>query len=196
MIETSSLVAMATPRLKMKSDDLVKSEYPGENNTTTSTEPIVNAFLPPVACMKPIKSETDTILVKTPNKSNPIGIPKCNFGMGHDNMKSIILMFKKKMAQSHDEMEKTIQRCKTTGLELIEKQNQVRELQSKIDILEQKLKKKVEEISLLQRFHVRQANGQVFQVKLHPVRRVSKRLKVPAKHAEPNASKNGVWRPF
>ena len=196
LIEKSSLVAMATPRLKMESNDPVKSEYPEENKTTTSTEPIMNAVLPAVACIKPIKSETDTILVKTPNKSNPIGIPKCNFGMGHDNMKSIILMFKKKMAQSHDEMEKTIRRCKTTELELIEEQNQVRELQSKIDILEQKLKKKVEEISLLQRFHVRQANGQVFQVKLHPVRRVSKRLKVPAKHAEPNASKNGVWRPF
>ena len=173
----------------MESNDPVKSEYPEENKTTTSTEPIMNAVLPAVACIKPIKSETDTISVKTPNKSNPIRIPKCNFGMDHDNMKSIILMFKKKMAQSHDEMEKTIQR-------LIEEQNQVRELQSKIDILEQKLKKKVEEISLLQRFHVRQANGQVFQVKLHPVRRVSKRLKVPAKHAEPNASKNGVWRPF
>ena len=180
----------------MVSIDPVKSEYPEENKNTTSTEPIVNAFLPPVACMKPIKSETDTISVKTPKQSNPIGITKCNFGMGHDNMKSIILMFKKKMAQSHDEMEKTIQRCKTTELELIEEQNQVRELQSKIDILEQKLKKKVEEISLLQRFHVRQANGQVFQVKLHPVRRVSKRLKVPAKHAESNASKSGVWRPF
>ena len=198
---------MATPRLKMEPDDPVKSDYPGGNNTTTSIEPIMDAIVPPVACIEPIKSGTNkhnyTISVKTQNQSNRIGIAKCNFGMDHDNMKIIILMFKKKMAQSHDEMEKTIQRCKTTELEcsrlenkVIEEQNQVRELQSKIDILEQKLKKKVEEISLLQRFHVRQANGQVFQVKLHPVRRVSKRLKVPAKHAEPNASKNGVWRPF
>ena len=197
MIEKSSLVAMATPRLKMESIDPVKSEYPEENKNTTSTEPIMNAVLPAVACIKPIKSETDTISVKTPNKSNPIRIPKCNFGMDHDNMKSIILMFKKKMAQSHDEMDKTIQRCKTTELEcsrletkLMEEQNHVRELQSKIDILEQKLKRKVEEISLLQRFHVREANGQVFQVKLHPLRRLPKRLNIPAKHGEPSASKN------
>ena len=195
MIEKSSLVAMATPRLKMESIDPVKSEYPEENKTTT--KPIMNAVLPAVACVKPIKSETDTISVKTPNKSNPIRIPKCNFGMDHDNMKSIMLMFKQKIEQSHDEIKKTIQRCKTTELEcsrletkLMEEQNHVRELQSKIDILEQKLKRKVEEISLLQRFHVREANGQVFQVKLHPLRRLPKRLNIPAKHGEPSASKN------
>ena len=108
---------MATPRLKMESIDPVKSEYPEENKNTTSTEPIMNAVLPAVACIKPIKSETDTISVKTPNKSNPIRIPKCNFGMDHDNMKIIMLMFKQKIEQSHDEIKKTIQRCKTTELE-------------------------------------------------------------------------------
>ena len=190
---------MATPRLKIKSDDSVKSEYPGENNTTSILRDLLIA--PPVACIKPIKSETDkqnhTVSVKNSKQSNPIGIPKCNFGMDHDNMKSIMLMFKQKIEQSHDEIKKTIQRCKTTELEcsrlqtkLTEEQNHVRELQSKIDILEQKLKRKVEEISLLQRFHVREANGQVFQVKLHPLRRVPKRLNIPAKHGEPSASKN------
>ena len=192
---------MATPRLKMESDDPVKSDYPGGNNTTSSIEPIMDAIVPPVACIGPIKSGTNkhnyTISVKTQNQSNRIGIAKCNFGMDHESMKSIMLMFKQKIVRSHDEIQKTIQRCKTTELDcsrleikLMEEQNQVRQLQSKIDILEEKLKRKVEEISLLQTFHVKQANGQVFQVKLHPVRRVPKRLKISAKHGEPSASKN------
>ena len=185
---------MATPRLKMESDDPVKSYYPGGNNTTTSIEPIMDAIVPPVACIEPIKSGTNK--VKTQNQSNRIGMAKCNFGMNHESMKSIMLMFKQKIVRSHDEIQKTIQRCKTTELDcsrletkLMEEQNQVRQLQSKIDILEEKLKRKVEEISLLQTFHVKQANGQVFQVKLHPVRRVPKRLKISAKHGEPSALK-------
>ena len=191
---------MATPRLKMESDDPVKSDYPGGNNTTSSIEPIMDAIVPPVACIGPIKSGTNkhnyTISVKTQNQSNRIGIAKCNFGMDHESMKSIMLMFKQKIVRSHDEIQKTIQRCKTTELDcsrleikLMEEQNQVRQLQSKIDILEEKLKRKVEEISLLQTFHVKQANGQVFQVKLHPVRRVPKRLKISTKHGEPSALK-------
>ena len=185
---------MATPRLKMESDDPVKSDYPGGNNTTSSIEPIMDAIVPPVACIEPIKSGTNK--VKTQNQSNRIGIAKFNFGMDHESMKSIMLMFKQKIVRSHDEIQKTIQRCKTTELDcsrletkLMEEQNQVRQLQSKIDILEEKLKRKVEEISLLQTFHVKQANGQVFQVKLHPVRRVPKRLKISAKHGEPSALK-------
>ena len=189
---------MATPKLKMESDDPVKSDYPGGNNTTSSIEPIMDAIVPPVACIGPIKSGTNkhnyTISVKTQNQSNRIGIAKCNFGMDHESMKSIMLMFKQKIVRSHDEIQKTIQRCKTTELncsrletKLMEEQNLVRQLQSKIDILEEKLKRKVEEISLLQTFHVKQANGQVFQVKLHPVRRVPKRLKISAKHGEPSA---------
>ena len=185
---------MTTPRLKMEPDDPVKSDYPGGNNTTTSIEPIMDAIVPPVACIEPIKSGTNK--VKTQNQSNCIGIAKCNFGMDHESMKSIMLMFKQKIVRSHDEIQKTIQRCKTTELDcsrletkLMEEQNQVRQLQSKIDILEEKLKRKVEEISLLQTFHVKQANGQVFQVKLHPVRRVPKRLKISAKHGEPSALK-------
>ena len=185
---------MATPKLKMESDDPVKSDYPGGNNTTSSIEPIMDAIVPPVACIEPIKSGTNK--VKTQNQSNRIGIAKCNFGMDHESMKSIMLMFKQKIVRSHDEIQKTIQRCKTTELncsrletKLMEEQNQVRQLQSKIDILEEKLKRKVEEISLLQTFHVKQANGQVFQVKLHPVRRVPKRLKISAKHGEPSALK-------
>ena len=188
---------MATPRLKMEPDDPVKSDYPGGNNTTSSIEPIMDAIVPPVACIEPIKSGTNK--VKTQNQSNRIGIAKCNFGMDHESMKSIMLMFKQKIVRSHDEIQKTIQRCKTTELDcsrletkLMEEQNQVRQLQTKIDILEEKLKRKVEEISLLQTFHVKQANGQVFQVKLHPVRRVPKRLKISAKHGESSASKNGV----
>ena len=192
---------MATPRLKMEPDDPVKSDYPGGNNTTTSIEPIMDAIVPPVACIEPIKPGTNkhnyTISVKTQNQSNRIGTAKCNFGSDHESMRSIMLMFKQKIEQSHDEIKKTIQRCKTTELEcsrletkLMEEQNHVRELQSKIDILEQKLKRKVEEISLLQRFHVREANGQVFQVKLHPLRRIPKRLNIPAKHGEPSTSKN------
>ena len=176
----------------MESDDPVKSDYPGGNNTTTSIEPIMDAIVPPVACIEPIKSGTNK--VKTQNQSNRIGIAKCNFGMDHESMKSIMLMFKQKIVRSHDEIQKTIQRCKTTELDcsrletkLMEEQNLVRQLQSKIDILEEKLKRKVEEISLLQTFHVKQANGQVFQVKLHPVRRVPKRLKISAKHGEPSA---------
>ena len=183
---------MATPRLKMESDDPIKSDYPGGNNTTSSIEPIMDAIVPPVACIEPIKSGTNK--VKTQNQSNRIGIAKCNFGMDHESMKSIMLMFKQKIVRSHDEIQKTIQRCKTTELDcsrleikLMEEQNQVRQLQSKIDILEEKLKRKVDEISLLQTFHVKQANGQVFQVKLHPVRRVPKRLKISAKHGEPSA---------
>ena len=178
----------------MDSDDPVKSYYPGGNNTTTSIEPIMDAIVPPVACIEPIKSGTNK--VKTQNQSNRIGIAKCNFGMDHESMKSIMLMFKQKIVRSHDEIQKTIQRCKTTELDcsrleikLMEEQNQVRQLQSKIDILEEKLKRKVDEISLLQTFHVKQANGQVFQVKLHPVRRVPKRLKISAKHGEPSALK-------
>ena len=185
---------MATPKLKMESDDPVKSDYPGGNNTTTSIEPIMDAIVPPVACIEPIKSGTNK--VKTQNQSNRIGIAKCNFGMDHESMKSIMLMFKQKIVRSHDEIQKTIQRCKTTELDysrletkLMEEQNLVRQLQSKIDILEEKLKRKVDEISLLQTFHVKQANGQVFQVKLHPVRRVPKRLKISAKHGEPSALK-------
>ena len=185
---------MATPRLKMESDDPIKSDYPGGNNTTSSIEPIMDAIVPPVACIEPIKSGTNK--VKTQNQSNRIGIAKCNFGMDHESMKSIMLMFKQKIVRSHDEIQKTIQRCKTTELDcsrleikLMEEQNQVRQLQTKIDILEEKLKRKVEEISLLQTFHVKQANGQVFQVKLHPVRRVPKRLKISAKHGEPSALK-------
>ena len=185
---------MATPKLKMESDDPVKSDYPGGNNTTSSIEPIMDAIVPPVACIEPIKSGTNK--VKTQNQSNRIGIAKCNFGMDHESMKSIMLMFKQKIVRSHDEIQKTIQRCKTTELDcsrletkLMEEQNQVRQLQSKIDILEEKLKRKVEEISLLQTFHVKQANGQVFQVKLHPVRRVPKRLKISAKQGEPSALK-------
>lgn len=185
---------MATPRLKMESDDPIKSDYPGGNNTTSSIEPIMDAIVPPVACIEPIKSGTNK--VKTQNQSNRIGIAKCNLGMDHESMKSIMLMFKQKIVRSHDEIQKTIQRCKTTELDcsrleikLMEEQNQVRQLQSKIDILEEKLKRKVEEISLLQTFHVKQANGQVFQVKLHPVRRVPKRLKISAKHGEPSALK-------
>ena len=185
---------MATPRLKMESDDPIKSDYPGGNNTTSSIEPIMDAIVPPVACIEPIKSGTNK--VKTQNQSNRIGIAKCNFGMDHESMKSIMLMFKQKIVRSHDEIQKTIQRCKTTELncsrletKLMEEQNQVRQLQSKIDILEEKLKRKVDEISLLQTFHVKQANGQVFQVKLHPVRRVPKRLKISAKHGEPSALK-------
>ena len=178
----------------MESDDPIKSDYPGGNNTTTSIEPIMDAIVPPVACIEPSKSGTNK--VKTQNQSNRIGIAKCNFGMDHESMKSIMLMFKQKIVRSHDEIQKTIQRCKTTELDcsrleikLMEEQNQVRQLQSKIDILEEKLKRKVEEISLLQTFHVKQANGQVFQVKLHPVRRVPKRLKISAKHGEPSALK-------
>ena len=193
---------MATPRLKMESDDPVKSYYPGGNNTTTSIEPIMDAIVPPVACIEPIKSGTNK--VKTQNQSNRIGIPNCNFGVNHDNMNSVLKIFKKKMTQADHEIMETIERCKTAELEcsrlktkLMEEQQQLRELQLKIDILEQKVKRKAQEISLLQRFHAtQQANGQVFQVKLRPVRRGPKRLKTPSKCEKPSASKNGVLSPF
>ena len=195
---------MATPSLNMRSDDPVKPENLQENNTSTSIEPLMNAVLPPVAFVEPFKSETDkqnhTISGKTPNQSNRIGIPKCNFGVNHDNMNSVLKIFKKKMTQADHEIMETIERCKTAELEcsslktkLMEEQQQLRESQLKIDILERKVKRKAQEISLLQRFHAtQQANGQVFQVKLRPVRRGPKRLKTPSKREEPSASKNGV----
>ena len=195
---------MATLSQKMRSDDPVKPEHPQENNTTTSIEPLMIAVLPTVICVEPFKSQTDkqnhTISGKTPNQSNRIGIPKCNFGVNHDNMNSVLKIFKKKMTQTDNDIMETIERCKTAELEcsrlktkLMEEQQQLRESQLKIDILERKVKRKAQEISLLQRFHAtQQANGQVFQVKLHPVRRGPKRLKTPSKREEPSASKNGV----
>ena len=189
---------MATPSLNMRSDDPVKPENLQENNTTTSIEPLMNVVLPPVACVEPFKSETDkqnhTISGKTPNESNPIGIPKCNFGVNHENMNSVLKIFKKKMTQANHEIMETIERCKTAELECSSlKTKLMEEPQLKIDILERKVKRKAQEISLLQRFHAtQQANGQVFQVKLRPVRRGPKRLKTPSKREEPSASKNGV----